>query len=178
MFSYTDKVTRKLAEQKYWPLLEDAIPAHSSAAIIRCVYKRLLILRQLLLDVFEPAEPSSTIDGPAGQTHSRQTTSSLMLVFNTAIGAVLPDKAAFKDDYVANLECRMILDLIVNPSLVVKANLSKIHSSYRGLLCCGLIILQKGLIQLTDAAKCATQFMEYSLYCLPCQPNWRPCWPE
>ena len=52
MFSYTDKITQKLAEQKYWPFLEDTIPAHSSAAIAKCVYERLLILRQSSLDVF------------------------------------------------------------------------------------------------------------------------------
>ena len=92
--SYTDKITRKLAERKYWPLLKDAIPAHSSAAIVNCVYERLLILRQSSLDVFEPAEPSFTTDGPAGQTRSRLQTSSPSLVFNTAIGAVLPDETA------------------------------------------------------------------------------------
>ena len=45
IFPYTDKVTCKLAEQKYWPLLEDNIPTHSYTTIINCVYERLLILR-------------------------------------------------------------------------------------------------------------------------------------
>ena len=37
MFSYTNEITRKLVEQNYWQLLEDTIPAHSSAAIVNCV---------------------------------------------------------------------------------------------------------------------------------------------
>ena len=94
MISYTDEITRKLAERKYWQLLEDTIPAHSSAVIVNCVYERLLILRQSSLDVFKPTELSFSIDGPAGQTCSQLQASSPLLVFNTAIGAVLPDETA------------------------------------------------------------------------------------
>ena len=92
MFSYTDWIPRKLAEWKYWPLLKDTIPTHSSAAIINYVYEPLLILRRSLLDVFEPAKPASIIDGPAGQTCGRQTSTSPSFIFNTVISAVLPDK--------------------------------------------------------------------------------------
>ena len=47
----------------------------------------------------------------------------------------------------------MIMDLIANPSLVVKANLSKIHSSYRGPLRHGLSALQKGMLIIKEPIK-------------------------
>ena len=47
----------------------------------------------------------------------------------------------------------MILALIANLSLVVKANLSKIHSSYRGPLHRGLIILRKGMLVIKEPIK-------------------------
>ena len=129
MFSYTDEITRKLAERKYWQLLEDAIPAHSSAAIIKCVCEHLLILRQSLIEVFEPVRPSSSIDGPAGRTCSRLQSSSPLLVFNTAIGTVLPDETAWKDAYVADLDCCVILDLIANPSLMEYVDYQGTHQA-------------------------------------------------
>jgi hypothetical protein len=146
MFLYTDEITNKLAERKYWQLLKDATPAHSSAAIVNRVYKRLLILHRSSLDVFEPAEPSSSIDGPTGQTRSRLQSLLPLLVFNTVIGAVIPDETAWKDAYVANPDCRVILHLIANPSLVMKAHLSKIHSSYCSPLRRCLIFLQKSML--------------------------------
>ena len=152
MFSYTNEITCKLAERKYWQLLEEAIPAHRFAAIVNCVYKRLPILRQSSLDIFKPAEPSSSIDGPAGQTCSRLQSSSPLFVFDTVIGAVLPNETAWKDAYVADLDCR-ILVLIANSSLVVKAHLPKIHSSYRGPLRHGLIILQKNVLVIKEPTK-------------------------
>ena len=153
MFSYIDEITRELTEQKYWQLPNDTISANSSAVIINCVYKRLLILRRSWIEVFEPPGPSSSIDGPAGRTHSRLHSSSPSLVFNTAIGAVLPDETAWKDAYVADPTCRIILDLIANPSLMAKANLSKIHSSYRSPLRRGLIILQKNMLVIKEPIK-------------------------
>ena len=146
MFFYTNEITRKLAERKYWQLLENNIPSHSSAVIVNCIYEHLLILRQSSLDVFKPAEHSSTIDGRAYQTRIRQSASSPLPVFNTAIGAVLPDETAWKDAYVANPECHMIFELIANPSLVVKVDLSKIHLSYHGPLRRDLIILRKSML--------------------------------
>jgi hypothetical protein len=38
------------------------------------------------------------------------------------------------------------MDLVANPSLVVKTNLSKVHSSYRFHLSSGLIVLVKYLL--------------------------------
>ena len=50
-------------------------------------------------------------------------------------------------------ECRMIMDLITNPSFVMKAILSKIHSRYRGPLRHGLIVLQKGILIMKEPIK-------------------------
>ena len=47
----------------------------------------------------------------------------------------------------------MILDLIANPSLVMKENVSKIHSSYRGLLHRGLIVLWKSMLVIKEPIK-------------------------
>ena len=50
-------------------------------------------------------------------------------------------------------ECRMIMDLITNPSFVMKAILSKIHSRYRGPLRRGPIVLQKGILIMKEPIK-------------------------
>ena len=47
----------------------------------------------------------------------------------------------------------MILDLIANPSFVVKSNLSKIHSSYCGPLRHGLFILRKSMLVIKEPIK-------------------------
>ena len=44
MLVYTDKITRKLVEWKHQPLPADNIPAHSSVAIINCVFESHLLL--------------------------------------------------------------------------------------------------------------------------------------
>ena len=53
----------------------------------------------------------------------------------------------------ADLKYRMILDLIASSSLVVKANLSRIHSSYLGPMRCGLSVLRKGILIIKEPIK-------------------------
>ena len=57
MFGYTDQIIQRLSKQKYLPLLEKAIPTQSSAAITNCIFKRLLLLRQSSVYIFNPTEP-------------------------------------------------------------------------------------------------------------------------
>ena len=66
---------------------------------------------------------------------------------------MLPDEKAWKDAYVTDLECSTIMDLIANPYLVMKANLSKIHSSYRDPLRRGLLVFQKGMLATKEPIK-------------------------
>ena len=88
-----------------WPLLEDDIPLHSSAAIVNYVHERLLVLCQSSVGVFEPVGSVSTIAEHIGQTYSQQASALSSISFNTAVCAVVPDKEAWNNAYVADSEC-------------------------------------------------------------------------
>ena len=94
IFGYTNLITRKLAEWKYWALLEDAIPVQSSAAIVNCIFEHLLLLHQYSVDVFEPTEPKSTLDAPVGCNQSQNPSTSPSVIFSNAISGVLPNEEA------------------------------------------------------------------------------------
>ena len=153
MFGYTENMTQKLAKKKNWRLMADGIPTNSLAAIVNCIFEILLLLRKYSVDVFNPSTPDFKLDAPEACTHSRQPSSSSSLSFSSAIGAVLPNTQTWKQAYVADPKCRIIMDLITNPFLVVKVKLAKINSSYHGTLHHGLIVLESKILIIKEPIK-------------------------
>jgi hypothetical protein len=57
MFVYTDQITRKLVERKYWPRLKDTMPAQNSAATFSSSVGLLLIFLSPLSPSQLPMHP-------------------------------------------------------------------------------------------------------------------------
>ena len=129
MFYLNDKLSLKLAESKFFHLLEAGIPGRTSYTLITCVYERLLTLRRDSIDFF----------GAEGSPDSVSPIST----FSSAIGARLPDYIVWKSSFSADKEFQLMMDLIANPSLVKKINLEKLHHVYQAPMRRGLITMEK-----------------------------------
>eukprot|EP00970_Alexandrium_tamarense_P010232 scaffold2050_cov108-Alexandrium_tamarense.AAC.4 len=118
-FGFSDKSTKQLSHPTHLHLLHGGIPKATSHHIFDCIYARLIALRNTLFEVIDNDNPPSA--APAALAQS---------LFNGAIGARLPSSDQWADACRRDSEMNTVLSIVSNPSLAVKAHLSKVHHVY------------------------------------------------
>ena len=114
--------------------MDTAIPAKTSSYVLQLCHDRLIDIRNANIQIYNP-------------DHQYTAPAAMCNVFvNGSIGSRLPDDSAWRQAYDADPETRLIMDMIANPSLVTKANLSQIHSSFRMPLRQQLLVMEQGMI--------------------------------
>ena len=121
-YDLTDNLTYKLSHPKFIYSAENGIPSRTSAWLFDHCLERLLDIRNANCQIFDPSHYAA----PAA----------LCQVFvSGTIGACLPNTDTWRQAYGDDEEMCLLRDMIMNPSKVIKVNLDKVQSSYRGPLC-------------------------------------------
>ncbi|EED86349.1 predicted protein, partial [Thalassiosira pseudonana CCMP1335] len=113
-FGFSDELTMQLSHSTHLHLLHGGIPKATSHHIFDCIYARLIALRNTSFEVIDNDNPPSA--APAAFAQS---------LFNGAIGARLPSSDQWADACRRDSEMNTVLSIVSNPSLAVKAYLSK-----------------------------------------------------
>ena len=129
-------------------------------AIIDTVVTCLLDITRVLVEMYQPAaaedlsdDSDDDWDAVAYRTRSRTkafTSQTPGLIFSSVVGARLPDDEAWSKAYLGDPECKLIMDMIRNPGLMVRKTLRQVDSSYQGPLRRDLIAPQRGFITLKE----------------------------
>ena len=124
--------------------------------VVTTAVRYLLEVARGSVKIFQPAKPADCeaksddeLNAPTFRTRSHaRTFGSLLLplIFSSAVGAKLPNDKAWSRAYQDNPECKLIMDMIANPSLIMKKNLQKLNSAYRDPLRRGLVLLERGFL--------------------------------
>eukprot|EP01082_Thalassiosira_pseudonana_P008343 g7453.t1 g7453 contig24:661092-664348(-) len=138
-FGFSDELTMQLSHSTHLHLLHGGIPKATSHHIFDCIYARLIALRNTSFEVIDNDNPPSA--APAAFAQS---------LFNGAIGARLPSSDQWADACRRDSEMNTVLSIVSNPSLAVKAYLSKVHHVYRKPLRLSMIKLEDGMLVLYE----------------------------
>jgi hypothetical protein len=132
-FNLSDDLTYRLSHQSNNYCLDASIPALTSRHLMDQCHERLLQIRDANLQIFEPHH----IHAPAALAN---------VFVNGAVGARLPDVAAWKAAYAADPMTSHILRLVSNPGLITNESLQKVHHSLRMPLRQQLIVLENDML--------------------------------
>jgi hypothetical protein len=132
-FNLPDDLTYKLSHQSNQFCLDGAIPAFTSSYVLRHCHDRLQAIQTANLQIFEPRHTFA----PAALSN---------VFVSGAIGAKLPDTAAWIRAYEADASTNLIMRLVKNPGLVSKDTLSQLHHTLRSPIRQGLIIIEHDML--------------------------------
>ena len=119
-------------------LLQSTLPKNSSKLILQSVYEKLSDIRNqtsTFLDTSDHAAPAAI---------------SISSYLSGSTSTTLPSRDFWIEAYKRDKETTMILDMLSNPSLIIKENLEKIHYVYRQPLRCGMIKLHENMLYIHE----------------------------
>ena len=157
MYGLPDEYCRELSTRENFHLLQNGIAAKTSKAVLNAICDRLISLRAESLSIQDPD------DSPAANTRSRRASSNPIQIFSNVIGAKLPDETTWKQSYFADSQCRLILDIIENPSLATKTNIERLHYSLRSPMRRKLVLVERGMIIIKEPIKGECAFRRLQL---------------
>ena len=139
MYGFPMPIARTLAEERWSQLLRGAIPIRTMKGVANAVVTCLLDITRGLAEMHQPAAAEdlsndSNDDCDVVAYRSRSRTNAFAnqtpgLIFSSVVGARLPDNEAWSKAYLDNPECKLIMDMIRNPGLMVKKTLQWADSS-------------------------------------------------
>lgn len=136
-FNLTDDLTYKLSHTSSESFNDAAIPAFTSASILQECHSRLASICDANLQLYEP----NITHAPAAMAN---------VFINGTTGSRLPDHPKWISAYDSDPSCRLIKDMITNPSRINNESLQKIHSSFRMPLWESLLVLENDMIVLRE----------------------------
>ena len=136
-FGLTNDLTYRLFQLEFKFSFDAGIPVRTYVWILDHINEHLEQLWDANCQVFNPSHYAL----PASLCQS---------FVNDAIGDWLPNASAWKRGYVDDPEMCLLREMSTMSSKVIKDNLLKVNSNYRGLLCQFLMVIENDMIALCE----------------------------
>ena len=159
-FRLDSNLTHDLSHAQNFALLEQGIPQLTSQCIFEAISKQTKILCEQSTEILDRSSDKG-VDAPVSSRTRAKTQASLLPAFlNSAIGVTLPCKRTWAEAYQNDPECKLILSMISNLSLIIKDNLAKVHYIYRQPLRNSDIFLEDSILYLCERFCSDTKFVK------------------
>lgn len=149
-FCLSDDITHALSQPDNVFLLQDGIPAHTSAWIFDQIYERLIQIRNANIELFDPSRHAA----PAACCQA---------FVNGAVGTRLPGRDQWITAYADDPQTSKIREMVSNPALVVKEHLALLEPTYRSALRQGRIVLEQDMLILQEQLDTGSSYIKLRL---------------